>query len=201
MKDLSLYSYQELYDLVNHLDPFKYQDKIETVRQEIEARKERGELPIALLPKQYFNFDDIVDFSLVAFSFLQILGAVTTLIFVALFVGNFSDRMTEASGIIFVALLCVSLILIIWGALVVFRNRKKGIPILLAGLVSHAFVISVFAGFFEIYFYRIVFAQEVETPGFLDNGFYFPVASMVFLLIAYNIFVRRSVEEMEVESP
>lgn len=51
MKDLSIYSYQELYDMMHHINPFKYQDRIEAVRQEIEVRKAKGEVPKRLVPE------------------------------------------------------------------------------------------------------------------------------------------------------
>lgn len=51
MKDYSQYTYPELYDMLNHINPFKYQDKIEAVRKEIELRKEKGEVPEQLVPE------------------------------------------------------------------------------------------------------------------------------------------------------
>ncbi|MEQ9308284.1 MAG: hypothetical protein RLN90_02455 [Balneolaceae bacterium] len=51
MKDYSQYTYPELYDMLNHINPFKYQDKIESVRKEIELRKKIGEVPEQLVPE------------------------------------------------------------------------------------------------------------------------------------------------------
>ena len=51
MKDLSMYTYQELYDMLHHINPFKHQDKLEAVRVEIEVRKSKGEVPDRLVPK------------------------------------------------------------------------------------------------------------------------------------------------------
>ena len=50
-KDYSQYSYMELYDMLNHINPYKYQDQIEELRTEIELRKERGEVPERLVPQ------------------------------------------------------------------------------------------------------------------------------------------------------
>ena len=183
--------------MLNHINPFKYQDKIEAVRHEIEVRKAKGEVPELLVPVQKYNFDDIIDFSVVVLSFFQMLGAIISVVFVALFVGNFSDKMTEPAGIVFVLLLLISLVMIIWGAVKVFFNRRKGIPILLAGLFTNGFIITVFAGFFEIYLYRIAFNQEIDTPTFLDGGIYFPFISMIFLIIVYNIYRQRAAEEID----
>lgn len=51
MKDYSKYSFTELYDMVNHINQFKYPEKIEEVETEIAKRKERGEVPTLLIPK------------------------------------------------------------------------------------------------------------------------------------------------------
>ena len=37
--------------MLNHINPFKYQDKIEDVRHEIEVRKANGEVPERLVPE------------------------------------------------------------------------------------------------------------------------------------------------------
>lgn len=50
MKDYSQYNYMELYDMLNHINPYKYQDKIAEVRKEIELRKKQGEVPQLLVP-------------------------------------------------------------------------------------------------------------------------------------------------------
>ena len=51
MKDYSQYNYMELYDMLNHINPYKYQDKIAEVRKEIELRKNRGEVPERFVPE------------------------------------------------------------------------------------------------------------------------------------------------------
>lgn len=43
MKDYSNYSYMELYGMLNHINPYEFQDKITEIRKEIELRKDRGE--------------------------------------------------------------------------------------------------------------------------------------------------------------
>ena len=51
MKDLSNYTYTELYDMLAHIDPYKYADRIAAVRKELDARKDQGEIPTELIPK------------------------------------------------------------------------------------------------------------------------------------------------------
>lgn len=51
MKDYSQYSYRELYDMLNHIDPFRFPDKIIQVEQELALRKENGEIPERLVPE------------------------------------------------------------------------------------------------------------------------------------------------------
>jgi len=50
MKDYSNYSYMELYGMLNHINPYEFQDKITEIRKEIELRKDRGEVPKKLIP-------------------------------------------------------------------------------------------------------------------------------------------------------
>lgn len=50
MKDYSQYHYTELYGMLNHLNPFKYDKKKDEIRMEIELRKERGEIPELMVP-------------------------------------------------------------------------------------------------------------------------------------------------------
>ena len=51
MKDYSQYHYMELYDMLNHIDPYEYPDRIKEVEKELELRKERGEIPTKLVPE------------------------------------------------------------------------------------------------------------------------------------------------------
>ncbi len=51
MKDLSKYTYIELYDMLHHVNEFKYPEKIKALEEEIEHRKEIGEVPTELVPK------------------------------------------------------------------------------------------------------------------------------------------------------
>ncbi len=51
MKDYSQYHYIELYDMLNHINPYKYPERIQEVEKEIELRKERGEIPQRLVPE------------------------------------------------------------------------------------------------------------------------------------------------------
>lgn len=50
MKDYSKYSFNELYDMVNHINQFKYPEMIEEVRGQIAIRKQRGEIPDTIIP-------------------------------------------------------------------------------------------------------------------------------------------------------
>lgn len=51
MKDYSQYHYMELYDMLNHINPYKYPERIKEVEKEIELRKEKGEIPVRLVPE------------------------------------------------------------------------------------------------------------------------------------------------------
>ena len=51
IKDLTQYTYLELYDMLNHINPYKYEDRLEAVRLEVEQRKLRGEVPKRLVPE------------------------------------------------------------------------------------------------------------------------------------------------------
>jgi hypothetical protein len=51
MKDLTNYTYVELYDMLTHINPYKYADRLEAVRKELDLRKEQGEVPTNLVPK------------------------------------------------------------------------------------------------------------------------------------------------------
>ena len=50
MNDLSKYSYKELYGMLNHIDQFKYPDRLEAVSDELNTRKQRGDIPQELIP-------------------------------------------------------------------------------------------------------------------------------------------------------
>ena len=51
MKDLSNYTYSDLYDMLTHIDQYKYPELLEEVRMELDARKDSGEVPAELVPK------------------------------------------------------------------------------------------------------------------------------------------------------
>ena len=51
LRTLSEYNYQELFELLHNIDPFKYPARIESVRHELELRKERNEVPVRLIPE------------------------------------------------------------------------------------------------------------------------------------------------------
>lgn len=50
MNDLSKYSYKELYGMLNYIDQFKYPDRLEAVSDELNTRKQRGDIPQELIP-------------------------------------------------------------------------------------------------------------------------------------------------------
>ena len=50
MNDLSKYSYKELYGMLNHIDQFKYPVRLEAVSDELNTRKQRGDIPQELIP-------------------------------------------------------------------------------------------------------------------------------------------------------
>ena len=60
MKDYSQYTYTELYDMVHHINPFKYPEKIAEVNHQIELRKQAGEIPQLLIPKIHLTKSDIL---------------------------------------------------------------------------------------------------------------------------------------------
>lgn len=70
MKDLSNYSYVELYDMLSHINPYKYEDKLLAVQNELDSRKQRGEVPTDVIPKIIVHKEDYL---LVAKSIGQLL--------------------------------------------------------------------------------------------------------------------------------
>jgi hypothetical protein len=48
--DFSEYSNAELYGMLNHLDPYKYPERVHNVEQEIERRLSEGEISQELIP-------------------------------------------------------------------------------------------------------------------------------------------------------
>ncbi len=51
MKDLSNYTYIELYDMLTHIDQYKFADRLHAVQKELDLRQEHGEIPTELVPK------------------------------------------------------------------------------------------------------------------------------------------------------
>ena len=60
MKDYSKYTYTELYDMVHHINPFKYPEKIAEVKHQIGLRKQAGEIPQLLVPKTDLRKADVL---------------------------------------------------------------------------------------------------------------------------------------------
>lgn len=75
MKDLAQYSYSELYDMLNHINPYKYQDRVNAVRLEIEKRKQAGEIPDRIIPRATASREDYIHF-------FKMLGSVSYILFV-----------------------------------------------------------------------------------------------------------------------
>lgn len=50
MKDYSKYSYSELYDMLDHINRYKYPEKIQAIEKELKQKKEDGEIPELIVP-------------------------------------------------------------------------------------------------------------------------------------------------------
>lgn len=79
MKDYSQYHYMDLYDMLNHINPYKYPERIKEVEKELELRKESGEIPERLVPKIDLTRKDFLfvlkSFGLLVYTlFLSFLG-------------------------------------------------------------------------------------------------------------------------------
>ncbi|MGB0347000.1 MAG: hypothetical protein ACPGGA_05915 [Balneolaceae bacterium] len=51
MKDLSNYTYSDLFDMLTHIDQYKYPELLNKVQQELDSRREKGEVPTEIVPK------------------------------------------------------------------------------------------------------------------------------------------------------
>ncbi len=67
----------ELYDMLNHINPYDYPERIKEVEKEIELRKERGEVPTRLVPEIDLTREDYL-------YFLKIFGMFVYAIFLSL---------------------------------------------------------------------------------------------------------------------
>lgn len=149
MKDYSQYSYSELYGMLNHMNQFKYPDKLVELEKEIGFRKENGEIPSALIPKIKLTKQD---FKIVLRGFgkflfvilLFVLGYV--LVNSALNDGQFSG----AKDFFFAFNTLVTLLTII--QLKFFRNIKYLRVILLVYLTSSLIAFGLILGFNQFQF-------------------------------------------------
>lgn len=41
----------ELYDMLNHINPFDFPERVKAVEKELELRKQKGEIPKRLVPE------------------------------------------------------------------------------------------------------------------------------------------------------
>ena len=57
MKDYSKYSYSELYDMLDHINRYKYPEKIEAIEEELKQKKESGKIPESIVPS--VNWQDL----------------------------------------------------------------------------------------------------------------------------------------------
>ncbi|RNC83992.1 MAG: hypothetical protein ED557_09490 [Balneola sp.] len=60
MRDFSKYNYMELYDMLTHINPYKYPERITEVENELALRKQRGEVPDRLIPEITFRREDLI---------------------------------------------------------------------------------------------------------------------------------------------
>lgn len=168
MKDLSIYSYQELYDMMNHINPFKYQDRIEAVRQEIEVRKANGEVPTALIPDINYGY------LFRGFGWIQIIYCMFIMLSIPVFVVS---GQYEGSQVLLITPLII-LIGLFLGAIFLLKEMNLGVVISLPFYLAQ---IIVFAS--ASFVYKIVFGI-VLVVGYGTKGF---ITELSFQLMDLNI--------------
>jgi hypothetical protein len=127
MKDLSQYHYSELYDMLNHINPFKHPDRIEAVEHEITLRKHNGEVPDRLIPEINLTKEDKVLFlQMIAAGILRVVLAAIAFFFLqpALEGEPFSGKLDNFSAF---------LSLIVFFGLIIdfFRSKRRKVQIFL----------------------------------------------------------------------
>ena len=183
MKDYSQYHYMELYDMLSHINPYKYPERIQEVEKEISLRKSLGKIPEELKPKARVSFNDVVDFFLVLFSSYQILasfGAIITSILMIVFV--LDDGTT--SNFIFVTLFTLSSIGLFWGGIRLIRRVKSGVIISFASYVLQSLSLIIFG----LGTFASTFETEVSDVAPVN---FFPFTSLILLIVLF-FFVSKS---------
>lgn len=183
MKDYSQYHYVELYDMLNHINPYKYPERIKQVEKEIGLRKELGEIPLELRPIAKVSFNDILDFFLVLFSSYQILsgfGAIISSILMIVFViGN-----NTPSNFIFIAIFTLSSLGLIWGGIRLIRRMKSGVIISFLSYILQSLSLLIFG----LGTFAATFEKEVSE---VDPISFFPLTNL-FLLLVLFFFISKS---------
>lgn len=190
MKDYSQYSYSELYGMLNHMNQFKYPDRVALLEQEIGQRVERGEVPDKLIPLSKINGSDILDFSLVIFSLGQLFGALGGFVFIALFTAAIFQGQVSIEGYIFILLEVIIFATFFYSAILLLRRKIWGVYFAFVIYIAQAIVLTVFDVFLQLNILNTVFETTSENPSLLDSGNYIPVGSLFFLMIIYFFIAR-----------
>jgi len=159
MKELTNYTYSDLYDMLSHIDEYKYPEMLEEVRIELESRKKNGEVPTNLVPEINWNDLSIKGKELRIFGIFQIIYSIIGIIG---FISSMADLAAESSSgiVLFSPALLLPLLLLglllIGGILLLLKNENAGIVSLPAyliqilsfsfGNISYSFVVGL--GFF-----------------------------------------------------
>ena len=184
MKDYSQYHYMELYDMLNHIDQFKYPERIQEVEKEISLRKSLGEIPDQLKPKTDLSFNDVVDFFLVIFSSYQILagfGSIITSIIMIIFVVDDGT----ISNFLFIFLLTLSSIGLFWGGIRLIRRIKSGVLISFASYLLQSLSFMVFG----LGTFASTFKTEVSEVAFIN---FFPFTNLFLLVVLFFLISKSS---------
>ena len=168
--------------MMNHINPFKYQDRIEAVRQEIEVRKANGEVPERLVPKTNLRFRDWVDFFIVIFSLEQMLVAFSTIIFgIVIFVMGLNS---ETTAYFFSWSLILVNSVLLYGGIELIRRKIRGVGIVFLSLILNPLVL------FFLGKDALSNVLEMDTSGIQLLGM-IPFSGILFLGIIL-VFVIRS---------
>ena len=177
-KDLSAYTYTELYDMLNHINPYKYHSRIELVQIEIEKRKKSGEVPKRLVPQITFSFSDVLDFGLVLYSVQQLLYGIAGIILSVVIGLIIADKILLTDLILCVSLLIVSVGLV-YGGFKIIKKHLIGVFISFYSLLLQIPVIVLMGT-------TMAKAFEVEPTPF-SMASLIPVADLLTLLFLFYI--------------
>lgn len=115
MKDLSNYTYSDLYDMLTHIDPYKYADRVDAVKKELDSRKESGEVPDWVVPKFNVSFSDFLDLGLVLYSLQQMASGVGLFIFSLVLISKIASELIVVDVILSLLIVVLSIGLAIGG--------------------------------------------------------------------------------------